>query len=231
MSIFSRLPKSKLLRFSLGGGIIGSGIYAYDANTEEQLIGRNVRTFYNGAALAIDYKLNFNPEKTEESNLKIERLHERAANRLFDVIGANGGLYIKMGQVIGTQSAVLPAAYQKRAKELFDRAPAVPFQDIEHVFTEDFDGLKPQDVFAEFDMMPIASASIAQVHKAKLKNGETVAVKIQKPAIKKQLNSDLWAFRVLLKLYEYAFELPLSFTSDYIEHHVRMETDFQNEAR
>jgi aarF domain-containing kinase len=136
-----------------------------------------------------------------------------------------------MGQVIGTQASMLPPSYQNRAKQLFDRAPSVPYKDVENVFKEDFDGLVPTDVFAEFEMTPIASASIAQVHKAKLKNGDIVAVKIQKPAIKKQLTSDLWAFRALLKLYEYAFELPLSFTSDFIEQHLRMETDFENEAR
>lgn len=226
-----RLLASKRFRYGVGTGIIASGIYNYDSRSEAQLITRNVRTFYNGIALAVDYKLNFKPGISAEDTLHIEKLHERVANRIFDVFEQNGGLYIKMGQVIGTQAAILPVAYQIRARKLFDAAPAVSFESVERVFMEDFDGKRPSEIFAEFDMSPIASASIAQVHKARLKNGDVVAVKIQKPAIKKQMNWDLRAFRILLRVYEQVFDLPLSWSSDYIEEHMRMEADFENEAR
>lgn len=232
MSFISRrLISSKPVRYALGTGLIGGGIYSYDSRTEAQLITRNFRTFYNGVALAVDYKLNFKPGHSKEEAMHIEQLHERTANRIFDVFEKNGGLYIKMGQVIGTQSAVLPVPYQIRAKRLFDSAPAVSFDAVERVFMEDFDGKHPSEVFAEFDMTPIASASIAQVHKARLKNGEVVAVKIQKPAIQKQMKWDLGAFRILLKVYERVFDLPLSWSSDYVDEHLRMEADFENEAR
>ncbi|KAI9243409.1 ABC1 family-domain-containing protein [Sporodiniella umbellata] len=224
MSFVQRL--SRLQKLGLGSGVC-VGIYSYDSHSEAQVLRRNLRTFYNGLAVAVDYKFNFEP-KTSSS---VERLHERVANRIFDVFEQNGGLYIKIGQVIGTQSAVLPTAYQRRARKLFDSAPAVPFNAIERVFMQDFGGLHPSDLFDEFEMTPIASASIAQVHKARLKNGEYVAVKIQKPAIRKQMDWDLWAFSILLKVYEYAFDLPLSWSNDYIEQHIRMEADFQIEAR
>lgn len=232
MSLLSkRLLSSRPLKYGLGTGLIATGLYNYDSRSEAQLISRNARTFYNGIALAIDYKLNFKPGYSPEDTMHIEQLHERVANRIFDVFEKNGGLYIKMGQVIGTQSAVLPIAYQIRARKLFDAAPAVSFESVERVFMEDFNGKHPSEIFAEFDMTPIASASIAQVHKARLRNGDTVAVKIQKPAIKKQMNWDLRAFRVLLQVYERIFDLPLSWSSDYIEEHMRMEADFENEAR
>jgi aarF domain-containing kinase len=213
----------------LGAGLIGGGVYNLDSRSDGQLVARNFRTFYNGVALAIDYKLNFKPGDMDGKN--IDALHERVANRIFDVFEKNGGLYIKMGQVIGTQSAILPPAYQIRARRLFDSAPTIPFETVERVFSEEFDGKHPADVFEEFDMVPIAAASIAQVHRARLKNGDVVAVKIQKPAIQKQMEWDLAAFRILLKVYEYLFELPLSWSSDYIEEHMRMETDFNIEAR
>ena len=158
-------------------------------------------------------------------------MHTKVANRIFDVFERNGGLYIKIGQVIGTQAAILPAAYQIRAKQLFDSAPAVPFEAVERVFMDDFNGKHPSEIFAEFEMKPVASASIAQVHKARLRNGDVVAVKIQKPAIQKQMEGDLAAFRILLKVYEHVFDLPLSWSSNYIEKHMRMEADFENEAR
>lgn len=216
------------LKWALGTSLLGFSIYTVDARSEAQLLQRSFRTFYNGVALAVDYKLNFRPSPNAN---RIESLHERVANRIFDVFERNGGLYVKMGQVIGTQSAVLPAAYQRRARRLYDAAPALPFEVVERVFREDFDGLHPSQVFAEFEMLPVASASIAQVHKARLHNGEVVAVKIQKPAILKQMNWDLFAFRVLLKIYERLFDLPLSWSFDYIESHIRMEADFESEAR
>ncbi|KAI9487292.1 MAG: ABC1 family-domain-containing protein [Benjaminiella poitrasii] len=231
MSIFTRrLLGSTPVRLALGTGLVSSGIFAYDYNTEAQVLTRNVRTFYNGIALAIDYKVNFRPGHTKEQAMKIEQLHERTANRVFDVFESNAGLYIKVGQVIGTQAAILPAAYQRRARRLFDSAPAVPYESVERVFREDFDGHHPDEVFAEFDKIPIASASIAQVHKARLKNGDLVAVKIQKPAIRQQIDWDLAAFRLLLELYERIFDLPLSWSSNYIEEHMRMEADFIIEA-
>ncbi|KAI7900502.1 ABC1 family-domain-containing protein [Cokeromyces recurvatus] len=231
MSFFTRrLLHSTPIRLALGTSLIGTGIFTYDYNTEAQVLTRNVRTFYNGIALAIDYKVNFQPGHTKEEAMKIEQIHERTANRVFDVFERNAGLYIKVGQVIGTQAAVLPSAYQRRAVQLFDSAPAVPFESVERVFMEDFNGLHPNEVFAEFDTIPVASASIAQVHKAKLKNGDLVAVKIQKPAIRKQMDWDLAAFRLLLKLYEHIFDLPLSWSSDYIEEHMRMEANFKIEA-
>ncbi|KAI8987496.1 ABC1 family-domain-containing protein [Mycotypha africana] len=231
MSFFlKRLVYSKAAKFALGTTITCTSAYAYDSNTEAQVLSRNVRTLYNGIALAVDYKFNFKPQKSEEAGLQIEQLHERTANRVFDTFERNGGLYIKVGQVIGTQAAILPIAYQKRARRLFDSAPAVPFESVERIFKEDFDGKHPSEVFAEFDETPVASASIAQVHKARLKNGDVVAVKIQKPAIQKQMNWDLRAFRLLLNVYERIFDLPLTWSCNYIEEHLRMETDFEIEA-
>ncbi|KAI9321246.1 ABC1 family-domain-containing protein [Dichotomocladium elegans] len=221
-------PSARML---VGTSLTGAVVYGLDARSEAQVVQRNLRTFYNGIALAVDYKLNFQPSMDVDSASRIEALHERVANRMFDVFERNGGLYIKMGQVIGTQSAILPPAYQRRARRLFDAAPAEPFEVVERVFREDFDGLRPSDVFAEFELLPVASASIAQVHKARLQTGEVVAVKIQKPAILKQMNWDLRAYRILLQLYEKIFDLPLAWSADYIEKHLRMEADFEREAR
>ncbi|CAO3634370.1 unnamed protein product [Cunninghamella blakesleeana] len=209
-----RLPVS-IKWFTIGSLGIG-GIYTYDNHTEAKLIQRNIRTFYNGIALAIDYKVHGG----DKNNLAA--LHDRVANCIFDVF--------EHGQVIATQSAVLPAAYQRRARKLLDDAPAIPESSIQQVFLEEF-GVLPQDIFLSFSSQPVASASIAQVHKATLPTGQVVAVKVQKPAVRKQMEWDLRAFRILLHLYEYVFELPLTFAAGYIESHIRQEVDFENEAR
>ena len=78
--------------------------------------------------------------------------------------------------------------------------------------------------------MIFKKASIAQVHRAKLKDGRTVAVKIQKPYIQGQMPFDLFAHRIVLYIFEKLFDLPLSWSIPYIEKHLHQEVDFINEA-
>ena len=75
----------------------------------------------------------------------------------------------------------------------------------------------------------MAAASISQVHLAVTPEGEAVAVKVQRPNIRKYAKWDLWSFRILLKLYERIFELPLSFSGQYISDQIEQETFFQRE--
>lgn len=114
------------------------------------------------------------------------------------------GLFIKLGQSIGIQATILPKPYRDAFSTIFDAAPQVPYEEVERVFKEEFGGRTPLDIFESFDKVPIASASIAQVHRARYrlpsvegKPGELreVAVKVQKPAIKKQLKYDLWSYQ------------------------------------
>lgn len=123
------------------------------------------------------------------------------ANRLRWVIDINQGLYLKLGQALGLQAALLPKPYQEAFGHVFDRAPAVSYDEVVQVFLKDL-GVKPEDIFQEFTRDPLASASVAQVHKAVLKpgqgdesSGKVVAVKVQKPAIEKQMEWDLFSYR------------------------------------
>ena len=104
-----------------------------------------------------------------------------------------------------------------------------PTEPLKKLFVEEF-GVTPDIYFHEFEHRPAASASVAQVHKAKLKDGTTVAVKIQKPEIQKQIGWDLWSFKVLMWTYEKLFDLPAMFAVDYISEHLREECDFTKEA-
>lgn len=140
-------------------------------------------------------KLNFSPEKADE----IEALHARVAKRLRWVIDTNQGLYLKLGQALGLQAALLPKPYREAFSHVFDNAPSVPYSEVVGVFKSDL-GIDPKEIFEEFSPEPLASASIAQVHKAKLRpeRGDPdreVAVKVQKPAIQKQMNWDLFSYR------------------------------------
>lgn len=204
--------------------LVAAGIYD---RLNGRCLSRTARTGVAGVILAVDYKLNFNPENADG----IMALHERAAQRIYDVIAANGGLYIKIGQTLAMQSAVLPEPYARIFGTLFDEAPQVPWSEVRKLFIEEF-GRDPDDVFEHIDHHAAASASIAQVHKAKLKSGEEVAVKVQKPAIQKQVDWDLWAYRGLVWIYEkYVFDIPMYFTVDYTCSHLADETDFRLEAQ
>ncbi|KAL0068295.1 hypothetical protein AAF712_004682 [Marasmius tenuissimus] len=184
----------------------------------------------------LDYKINF----TEANSENIPKLHERVANRMYELITSNGGAYIKVGQVLAANSAVLPKPVQENFSRLFDDAPQVPYSDVLEVFVAEFgrppDG--PDGIFEIFEEKAVASASIAQVHKAKLRplEGDTeekwVAVKVQKPAVAKQLEWDLGAYRLVMWMFEnWAFDLPVYFVVDFVSDHIRRELDFLLEAQ
>ncbi|RIB09016.1 ABC1 family-domain-containing protein [Gigaspora rosea] len=212
-------------RFTFIASVVG-GIYLVDDKFNARTLQRNVLTVWNGVCIGLDYKINFRPGKGD----KIDDLHERVAKRILNVCLSNGGLYIKLGQAIGVQSAILPAAYQRTFKQLYDDAPAVNFDRVVKIFKEDFN-CHPDEMFDDFERTAIASASIAQVHRAKLKNGTPVAVKIQKPDIRRQMDWDLLAYKALMHMYEYIFDLPLVWSANYTEKHLRQEVDFENEGR
>lgn len=204
-----------------GLAILGIGGTIYD-RLNGRCLSRTLRTGFAGVALAVDYKMNFHPENADG----IMALHERAAQRIFDVIAANGGLYIKIGQTLAMQSAVLPEPYARIFGSLFDEAPQVPWSEVRKLFIEEF-GRDPDDVFEHIEHRAAASASIAQVHRATLKSGEEVAIKVQKPEIQKQVDWDLWAYRLLVWIYEkYVFDIPMYFTVDYTCSHLADETNF-----
>ncbi len=102
------------------------------------------------------------------------------------------------------QSAVLPPEFQKMFAKMFDDAPQNTWKDVEQVIREDF-GKSPEEVFGVsfkgdpnmgvMERTATASASVAQVHWARLKDGREVAVKVQKREIAQQVGWDLWTFK------------------------------------
>ncbi|KAG6825667.1 hypothetical protein H0H92_002909, partial [Tricholoma furcatifolium] len=208
-----------------------SGDRTYNASA----VFRNFRTLWTCAAITLDYKLNFTPEKSD----LIPQLHERVAERMYNLFTRNGGLYIKIGQAIGANAAFLPKPMQVKFAKLFDDAPQIPYSTVDQVFRSELGRppCGPGGVFEIFEEKAVASASIAQVHKAKLwpQPGDTeekwVAVKIQKPDVAQQMEWDLGAYRAVMWMFEHwAFDLPVYFMVDFISDHLRQELDFVNEA-
>ncbi|KAI0070016.1 ABC1-domain-containing protein [Panus rudis PR-1116 ss-1] len=212
-------------------GIVG--IWFLDKQFNASSITRNARTIWTCAMIALDYKMNFTHAKSDQ----IPALHERVANRVYNLLTTNGGLYIKIGQAIANNAALLPRPMQEKFAKLFDDAPQVPYEVVRKVFVSEFGRppAGPDGVFEIFEEKAVASASVAQVHRAKLNspdgNGAWVAVKIQKPDVSKQVEWDLGAFRIVMWTYEnYLFDMPVYFVVDFVSDHLRRELDFELEA-
>ncbi len=120
-----------------------------------------------------------------------DRAHRKNARRVLAAIIDLQGLFIKVGQLISVMANLLPAAFRKELETLQDSVPPRPFSDVEVRLREELGGRCPEEVFAEFDQTPVASASIGQVHVARLHSGEKVAVKIQYPGIEAIVATDL----------------------------------------
>ncbi|KAG0330552.1 hypothetical protein BGZ99_000023 [Dissophora globulifera] len=201
--LLQRLFTYKSVRTATVLSAAATGIYLIDTHKNAKAFQRTARTAWNGVLIGWDYKFNFTPGKADQIN----DLHQRVANRILHVCQTNGTL-----------------------RALYDDASSVDYSVVEKIIRKEL-GKEVHEVFSSFSRLPVAAASIAQVHKATLLDGTVVAVKVQKPEIPVQIEWDLIAYRLLIKCYEYIFDLPMSFATDYTIKHLREETDFINEAR
>lgn len=101
-----------------------------------------------------------------------------------------GPLFVKLGQLLSTQTDLIPPEYEEELAKLQDKANTFPYAKVEEIFEEEF-GIKISKAFKEFNPEPIASASISQVHRAVLRSGRVVAVKVQRPDIQAQVVEDI----------------------------------------
>jgi predicted unusual protein kinase regulating ubiquinone biosynthesis (AarF/ABC1/UbiB family) len=110
-----------------------------------------------------------------------------------------GPTYVKLGQLLSTRADLLPAPYIAALARLQDDVAPFPFDDVAHIISAEL-GVRLSRVFPEFDPQPLASASLGQVHRATLRDGRQVAVKVQRPEIRDVILDDLDALRELAEL-------------------------------
>src|SRR5687767_14815737 len=103
-----------------------------------------------------------------------------------------GPTFIKLGQLLSTRPDIVPPAYAEALARLQDRCTPVAFEEIEALVADEL-GVRLSKPFASIDPEPLAAASIAQVHRATLRDGREVALKVQRPGIREQVMSDLEA--------------------------------------
>ncbi len=121
--------------------------------------------------------------------------HQRAAKRMLEVFGDMKGLPLKAGQMLSYIDEILPPEHRHIYNEMLGKlrrhTPPMEWIHICEVFTEEFDGREPDEVFGRFDPEPIAAASIGQVYRGALPDGTEVAIKVQYPGVAEAIRSDL----------------------------------------
>jgi len=111
---------------------------------------------------------------------------ERIRNALEEL----GPTFIKLGQVLSTHHSYIPLDIYRELEKLQDEVAPFPLKDVNRIIEEEL-GLSIEDLFDEFEDQPIAAASIGQVHSARLKSGEWVVIKVQRPNIRKMVQVDI----------------------------------------
>ena len=143
-----------------------------------------------------------------------------------------GPTFVKLGQLLSTRSDLIPAAYVQALERLQDRVEPFPFEQVEQIVTEEL-SVRLSKAFAEFDPEPMASASLAQVHLARLRDGREVAVKVQRPGIGEQVVADLELFASIAELTEKHSETArryqLSLLVDEFRRSLLRELDYERE--
>ncbi len=112
-----------------------------------------------------------------------------------------GPTFVKLGQLLATRPDLIPIEYSEEFKKLHDQVPGVAFSEIANTLNAHF-GAPLNEIFDSFDETPLAAASIAQVHRARLKDGSEVVVKVQRPGIERVIQEDLKVLKSLAELAE-----------------------------
>jgi predicted unusual protein kinase regulating ubiquinone biosynthesis (AarF/ABC1/UbiB family) len=129
----------------------------------------------------------------------MSRVHRKSARRFKETAARLKGANVKVGQIASMQQHVLPKEYIEELKSLRDTVGATDYSLIAGVIQSEL-GLRPFELFEEFDKVPIAAASMAQVHVAKLRTGEKVVVKVQHPGLERSVAIDLALMRLLFSV-------------------------------
>jgi len=127
---------------------------------------------------------------------RLEQNQGRRAIQLRQLLTQLGPAYIKIGQALSTRPDLVPPLYLDELTQLQDQLPPFP-NEVAYRFIEEELGERPEQIYAELSPQPIAAASLGQVYKGKLKTGETVAVKVQRPDLRDRITVDLYILRRL----------------------------------
>ncbi len=170
-------------------------------------------------------------QSADRRQLDAAETHFKAALKLLDSMGYMRGAVMKAGQLMANFPDIVPHQLVETLEQLHFEAPPMHFSLLREMVCNEL-GDEPENIFAEFDDVAFAAASLGQVHRARLKSGEEVAVKIQYPGIGRTIRTDFRNLQPLLlpqrltKDWEY-----LKRQVDFLRRGIEQESDYQNEAR
>jgi len=154
--------------------------------------------------------------------------------RVRKVLEELGPTYVKFGQLMSMRQDLVPKEYAEEFAKLQNEVPPFSFDEVERIVEEEF-GEKIENIFLSFDSRSIAAASIGQVHRAKLLDGTEVVVKVQRPGIRKIIESDLDILYSMAGFAEEHVEEAKLYSPvevvDEIYHSIHAEMDYTQEAR
>ena len=164
-------------------------------------------------------------------NRKTQLVPFDLAQKLRETMEELGGAYIKLGQMLSLRPDLIPAAYCDEFGKLLDNVPAESIDTVKQIVEKAFNH-PVKDIFSHIDPRPLGSASIAQVHKARLKNGNAVAIKVQRPGAEEQFKSDISIMKHLALKISKHFQNhvnPLIIVEEF-ERYTQEELNFETEA-
>ncbi|KAM9180243.1 LOW QUALITY PROTEIN: aarF domain-containing protein kinase 1-like [Dugong dugon] len=216
--------------------LAASGFYLYSnkyLNPNDFGAVRVGRAVAMTAVITYDYftSLRSVPCGSEEYLQLRSKVHLRSARRLCELCCVNRGTFIKVGQHLGALDYLLPEEYTSTLKVLHSQALQRSMQEVCQVICEDL-GKEIHDLFVSFDDTPLGAASLAQVHKAVLHDGWTVAVKVQHPKVQAQSSKDILLMEVLVLAVKQLFpEFEFMWLVDEAKKNLPLELDFLSEGR
>lgn len=168
----------------------------------------------------------------EQNNQKIQYLTlEKRARLACEELGPT---FVKLGQILSTRPDLIPRKFTEEFSKLQDDVPSFSFLQVEKRFQQEF-GKSINDLFIEFDKEPVAAASLSQVHKAKLADGNIVAVKIQRPNVVEIIKTDISILFDIVKFIEkkivngYVYQ-PVEIVNEFSKT-IKKELNFISEGR
>jgi predicted unusual protein kinase regulating ubiquinone biosynthesis (AarF/ABC1/UbiB family) len=129
-------------------------------------------------------------EGTLAAEQRVSPKEAAKADELADDLEKLGPTFVKLGQLLSTRVELMPKAYLEALTRLQDKVEPFPFDEVEKIVTSEL-GVRMSKAFSDFDVTPLAAASLGQVHKARLRDGRQVAVKVQRPGIRDAMLEDL----------------------------------------
>ncbi|VVD02611.1 unnamed protein product [Leptidea sinapis] len=231
---------SRVAKYGLYGSVViaGGSFAAVKYNKIEYdgiAIVRFTRTAYTALQIGrtysnMLYSKEWDTTSAEYTQVKSEA-HQIAAEKLLELCKVNKGVYIKVGQHVGALQYLLPNEYVKTLSILHKDAPRNNVEELYEVIKDDLKK-DPKELFVEFDPEPLGTASLAQVHRATLKDGTEVAVKVQHSFVRNNTTIDLRWMEFIINVMSRVFpDFQMQWLVEETKKNIALELNFIQEGK